>query len=156
MNKNLTQLQSLLAAKSWQEADRETRRVMLAIAGADKREDILLTQQDIQQFPCTDLINIDRLWIQYSQGRFGFSVINRIYQQVQGNYSLLAQQVGWRNRERWLSYEDLIFDITAPVGHLPVTWLVPTTFWIYWQARFARVGWELLLSHLDRCQIYRV
>lgn len=153
MKNQLSQLQNLLVAKNWQEADRETRRVMLAIAGADKRDGLLLTQQDIQIFPCNNLINIDRLWLYYSQRHFGFSVINDIYQQVQGNYPLLAETVGWRIGDRWLNYEDLIFDISAPVGHLPVTWLVPTTFWMYWQARFARVGWELLLSRFHSCQI---
>lgn len=153
MTKKLNQLQSLLIAKNWQAADIETRRIMLEITGADKRDNLLLTQTDIEQFPCSDLIDIDRLWIQYSQRRFGFSVINSIYQQVQKNYSQLAQKVGWENGDRWLNYEDLIFDIAAPVGHLPVTWLVPTTFSIYWQTRFARVGWELLLSRLDSCKI---
>ncbi|MGB3513744.1 MAG: GUN4 domain-containing protein [Microcoleaceae cyanobacterium] len=153
MTNKLSQLESLLAVKNWQEADIKTRQIMLATAGADKRDNLLLTQTDIQQFSCTDLIDIDRLWIQYSQRRFGFSVINHIYQKVQKNYSQLAQKVGWRSGDRWLNYEDLIFDITAPVGHLPVTWLVPTTFSIYWQTRFARVGWELLLSRLDSCQI---
>lgn len=153
MTKKLSQLESLLAAKNWQEADVETRRIMLAIVGADKRDDLLLTQKDIQLFPCDDLINIDRLWREYSQGRFGLSVINRIYQECQRNYSQLAAQVGWRSGDKWLNYEELIFDITAPVGHLPVTWLVPTTFGIYWQTRLARVGWELIFSRLDSCQI---
>ncbi|MDJ0554449.1 MAG: GUN4 domain-containing protein [Microcoleaceae cyanobacterium MO_207.B10] len=153
MTKKLSQLQSLLAAKNWQEADVETRWVMLTIAGADKRDNLLLTQTDIEQFPCQDLININQLWIQYSQGRFGFSVINRIYKKVEQNYSQLAEQVGWKKGDRWLNYENLIFDISAPVGHLPVSWLVPTTFGMYWQARFARVGWELLLSRLNSCQI---
>ncbi len=54
---------------------------MLAIAGADKSDNLLLTQQHIQKFPCSDLINIDQLWIQHSQGHFGFSIIYHIYQQ---------------------------------------------------------------------------
>ena len=152
MTHKLSQLQNLLAAKNWQEADRETRKLMLAIAGADQRDDLLLTKQDIQKFSCNALIKIDKLWLHYSQKRFGFSVIKYIYQQEQGNYHLLAEKVGWRRGDRWLNYEDLIFDITAPVGHLPITWLVPTTFWMYWQTRFARVGWELLLSRFHLCQ----
>ena len=78
MSNKFSQLQNLLVTKNWQEADRETRRVMLMIAGADKRDNLLLTQQDIEKFSCNDLIIIDRLWLQYSQKRFGFGVINNI------------------------------------------------------------------------------
>ena len=61
MSNKFSQLQNLLVTKNWQEADRETRRVMLMIAGADKRDNLLLTQQDIEKFSCNDLIIIDRL-----------------------------------------------------------------------------------------------
>ena len=46
MSNKFSQLQNLLVTKNWQEADRETRRVILMIAGADKRDNLLLTQQD--------------------------------------------------------------------------------------------------------------
>ncbi|NEQ36513.1 MAG: GUN4 domain-containing protein [Okeania sp. SIO3I5] len=140
MTNKFSQLQNLLVVKNWQEADRETRRIMLKIAGAEQRDNLLLTQKDIEKFPCNDLIIIDRLWLKYSQKRFGFSMINNIYQKVQRNYAQLAEIVGWRIGDRWLNYDNIIFDINAPVGHLPVSWLVPTTFGMYWQARFARVG----------------
>lgn len=145
-------LEKLLVAQRWQEADVETRRIMLAIAGADTRDNLLLTQKDLENFPCSDLIAINDLWTKHSEGRFGFSVIHRIYREVEGDYSSLAQRVGWRVGETWLNYKELTFDKNAPVGHLPITWLVPTTFWMYWQGRFARVGWELLLSRWQTCQ----
>ncbi|MCL2933006.1 MAG: GUN4 domain-containing protein [Trichodesmium sp. MAG_R03] len=131
MTNKFSQLQNLLVTKNWQGADLETRRVMLMIAGADQRDDLILTQEDIEKFSCNDLMIIDRLWFQYSQRRFGFGVINNIYQQVQGNYAQLAKIVGWSIGDRWLNYDNIIFDISAPVGHLPVSWLVPTTFGIY-------------------------
>ena len=131
MINKFSQLQNLLVIKNWQQADLETRRVMLMIAGADQRDDLILTQEDIEKFSCNDLMIIDRLWFQYSQRRFGFRVINNIYQQVQGNYAQLAKIVGWGIGDRWLNYDNIIFDISAPVGHLPVSWLVPTTFGIY-------------------------
>lgn len=125
---------------------------MLAIAGADTRDNLLLTQKDIEEFPCSNLMAIDRLWTLHSEGRFGFSTIRRIYGEVQGDYSRLAELVGWRVGDNWLNYDSLTFDKTAPVGHLPVTWLVPTTFSIYWQSRFAPIGWQLLLSRWETCQ----
>lgn len=145
-------LEKLLLAQRWREADVETRRIMLAIAGADTRDNLLLTQQALENFPCYHLKTINRLWRKHSEGRFGFSVIHRIYREVEGDYSSLAQRVGWRVGDTWLNYNELTFDKQAPVGHLPITWLVPTTFWMYWQGRFARVGWELLLSRWQTCQ----
>jgi hypothetical protein len=33
-------------------------------------------------FPCPDLFTIDRLWLKYSNGRFGFSIQNRIMSEI--------------------------------------------------------------------------
>lgn len=148
-----TQLRNLLIAQKWEDADRETRRLMLYIAGADRRKDCLLTQDDIKKFPCTELSKIDRLWVDYSQGRFGFSVIKKIYEEAEKDYAKLADRVGWRNGEKWIGYNQITFSYDAPVGHLPITWLVPTTFWMYWLARFASAGWRLLLERAIECNL---
>lgn len=147
-----TQLDQLLRVQKWKEADIETRRLMLLIVGADRRTDCLLNQDDIAHFPCIDLHTIDRLWIQYSQGYFGFSIIESIYQEVDKDYLKLAERVGWRRGDEWISYNDVIFNKLAPVGHLPLTWLVPTSFWMYWSARFAKPSWRLLLERIENCQ----
>jgi hypothetical protein len=150
-----TQLSRLLGTKKWQEADLETRRLMLSIVGAEQRADCLLTQDDLEQFPCIDLRTIDQLWIHYSQKHFGFSTIATIYREVNQDYQLLAERVGWRRGDEWISYNDVTFNRSAPVGHLPVTWLVPSSFWMYWSARFAKPGWRLLLKRIENCQYDR-
>lgn len=150
-----TQLSRLLGAKKWQEADLETRRLMLLIVRAEQRADCLLTQEDLEQFPCIDLRTIDQLWIYYSQQHFGFSTIATIYREVNQDYQLLAERVGWRRGDKWISYNDVTFNRSAPVGHLPVTWLVPSSFWMYWSARFAKPGWRLLLERIENCQCDR-
>jgi hypothetical protein len=147
-----TQLDQLLRVQKWKEADLETRRLMLSIVGAEQRVDCLLTQNDLEQFPCIDLRTIDRLWVHYSQRQFGFSIINAIYQEVDQDYLLLAERVGWRRGDEWISYNKITFNTSTPVGHLPLTWLVPTSFWMYWSARFAFPGWRLLLERVENCQ----
>lgn len=82
---------------------------------------MLLTQSDIEQFPCKELQQIDRLWLKTSRGKFGFSVIHKVYQAVNCNYSDLASYVGWREGENWFNYDQINFTNDAPVGHLPVT-----------------------------------
>ncbi|NET86888.1 MAG: protein kinase [Kamptonema sp. SIO1D9] len=120
-----TKLRNLLAAGEWKEADEETGRVMVKVA--NREEEGWLSVKDIDNFPCTDLRTIDQLWVKYSKGRFGFSVQKQIYQSLGGtrNYEVkiweaFGSRVGWRKEDDWLYYKDLTFDLTAPLGHLPV------------------------------------
>lgn len=147
-----SKLRDLLEAHQWKKADWETRRMMLLVAGADKR-DSLLTQQDIEQFPCIDLRTINKLWVQNSAGRFGFSAIARIYKETGLDYAKLADRVGWRRGDKWLGYENLIFEYRAPIGHLPISWVVPSSSLSYWVARFAGAGWALLLARAKSCNL---
>ncbi|MCT7970246.1 serine/threonine-protein kinase [Laspinema sp. D1] len=115
-------LQQLLAAGKWREADEETARVMLQVAG--REQEGWLNDDSINQFPCEDFRQIDGLWVQYSNGRFGFSVQKRIWQECGGkdDYETgcrLGDRVGWRRKEEWLDYDELTFSTVAPPGHLP-------------------------------------
>ncbi|WP_228060805.1 MULTISPECIES: GUN4 domain-containing protein [unclassified Coleofasciculus] len=113
-------LRDLLAAGEWKKADQETSDKMLAVIGKES--------WNIEKFPCTDLRTIDRLWVKYSNGRFGFSVQKRIFLRVGGQpsgvfdyhiYQKLADMLGWRKNGEWLSYQELTFSPKAPQGHLP-------------------------------------
>ncbi|BAY89479.1 MULTISPECIES: serine/threonine-protein kinase [unclassified Tolypothrix] len=119
-----TRLRDLLTAGEWQKADEETGRVMLAVAAREKEG--WLDIEHIDNFPCKDLRTIDQLWVKYSNGRFGFSVQKRIYQSLAGTreyneeiWRAFADSVGWRKDGKWMYYNDLTFDLTAPVAHLP-------------------------------------
>ncbi|AFY50772.1 putative NTPase (NACHT family) [Nostoc sp. PCC 7524] len=76
------QLAYYLAAGKWKEADEETFQVMLEAAGSEKHG--FLELEDIREFPCEDLRIIDQLWVNYSNGHFGFSVQKDIYLSVGG------------------------------------------------------------------------
>ncbi|MEB3179828.1 MAG: serine/threonine-protein kinase [Nostocaceae cyanobacterium] len=124
VNINYRRLRDLLAAKKWQAADEETLAVMLKVSGREKEG--WLDIASINNFPATDLGTIDRLWVKYSDGRFGFSVQKGIWQSVGGkrnaDYSIYAKfgdRVGWRLDNHWLSYSELCFTTDAPLGHLP-------------------------------------
>ena len=123
-----TNLRNLLATKKWREADEETGRVMLKVAG--KEEEGWLNTENIDNFPCEDLRTIDQLWVKYSNGHFGFSVQKRIYQSLRGTreydrsvWEKFGDQVGWRKNNRWTDYNDLTFSELAPKAHLPGGWL---------------------------------
>jgi len=124
-------LRDLLAAKDWKAADGETARGMCEVM--DKK--IYLRAEDIGNFPCQDLRNIDRLWVKYSNGKFGFSVQKEVWQTCSSpttcnkNWERFGVVVGWRTKgilgmgawggAEWVLYRQLTFDLTAPRGHLP-------------------------------------
>jgi hypothetical protein len=118
-------LETLLKAQDFRAADRETDKVMLAVANREREG--WLSIEDAEKFPCKELRSIDQLWLKYSRGKFGISVQQQIYQSLGGtkefNYdvwSSMADRVGWRQGGEWLSYSNLNFSQTAPSGHLPV------------------------------------
>ncbi|MEB3293365.1 MAG: GUN4 domain-containing protein, partial [Synechococcales bacterium] len=73
-----TQLATSLKAGNWKKADQETSKVMLEVAGQTERG--YLDREDLENFPCEDLLTIDRLWVEASDGHFGFSVQKKIWE----------------------------------------------------------------------------
>ncbi len=119
---NYDQLEQLLKAGKWKEADKETAQKMLEVAG--RTQERRLRDEDINNFPCEDLHTIDQLWVKYSMSRFGFSVQKKIWEEVGGKVKTskeckLGDSVGWRKNSSWIDYDDLTFSLQAPVGHLP-------------------------------------
>ncbi|MEA5624095.1 GUN4 domain-containing protein [Nostoc sp. UHCC 0251] len=122
---NYTTLRDLLAAKKWKKADQETYRVMIQAVG--KEVGFYFTSDELLNFPCTDLRTIDRLWVKYSNGHFGFSVQKKIYLSVGGfpnkyykeTWEKFGDRVGWRVNSSWIYYIYVTFDISSPKGHLP-------------------------------------
>ncbi len=144
---NYTHLRDLLAAGKWKEADEETRKVMLKVA--DRESVGWLNEDSIHKLPCTDLRTVDRLWVKYSESRFGFSVQQGIYEEVGGDLEKLGDRVGWRETGKWLSISSLTYSIDAPTGHLPGcgAW-VTSLVWGLW-SRSA----EVFYSRLDICKL---
>jgi GUN4-like/TIR domain len=135
---NYTRLRNLLKAGKWQEADQETAKQMCEVMR--RRKEGWLSKKDIQQFPCTDLCTIDRLWVKYSNDKFGFSIQKSIWQDCgspeEHNTSFieLGSRAGWmRSKDflgltyewNWLSYKEITFNTSAPKGHLPVLGHLP-------------------------------
>ncbi len=121
-----SRLRDLLAANNWKEADGETRQKMLEVMEQQQRG--YLDGEDMEKFPCKDLRTIDRLWVYYSGGRFGFSVQKRIWIEEGGKpgvynlavYEKFGDKVGWRENDNWKLYSDLTFTSDIPFGHLPL------------------------------------
>ena len=97
-------LQTLLKEGKWLEADKETSRLILAIAGETDIE--RLRPDEIENISCSELQVIDRLWLTYSDNRFGFSVQAKIYQELGGSIETTIEQNAditerWGDRLKW-------------------------------------------------------
>ena len=91
---------------------------------ADREEQGYLSVDSIEKFPCEDLRIIDRLWVKYSDGKFGFSVQKDIYESLGGTKEYNEQiwlnfcdRIGWRE-ERGRNWQKT-YTTKAPLAHLP-------------------------------------
>lgn len=153
-----SRLQDLLLDQNWTAAEQETQKLLLTLCGAPTLE-----IEAIRCLPCLDLHALDYLWVNHSNGLFGFTVQQEIWQSVGGssdsNYETwdrLAQsrskwrmntpwqrfgsRVGWRVKDRWIPHPDYTFSLDAPKGHLPS-----------WQSKATIAS---LFARLEACQPY--
>jgi hypothetical protein len=121
---NYEHLRNLLKAGEWKEADQETNRVMLQVR--NRESEGYLEVKDLQEFPCEDLLTIDRLWVDASNGRFGFSVQKKIWEECGSpmssgkEWDRFCVRVGWKNSDA-TAYVELKLKKNAfsPAGELP-------------------------------------
>jgi hypothetical protein len=154
-----TRLRDLLAAGKWKQADKETADLILKVA--NREEQGWLRNEDIEKFCCQDLSTIDALWVKYSNGYFGFSVQQRIWQEIGGKVDqaterLLEERLGWRVKSKWfpydsdlVAYSDLIFSLNAPQGHLParLAGIAPVRLESFWGVGTAEGAIPWCLRH---------
>ena len=116
---------------------------------ASRESEGWLRAVDASNFSCQDLGTIDKLWLKYSNGKFGFSVQKQIYQGVGGTmeydydvvyYKKFADKVGWRKGGEWLSYSQLTLGVKeVNKGRLPLKW--------------NNVGIGAFFSHVETCKL---
>ena len=119
-------LRDLLKAGKWKEANEETK--MLILKAVERSKEGFLDEESIKKFPSYDLRMIDKLWVKYSNGRFGLSVQKRIFDECDGDLSAFVFHVGWgwfHHIEVYQEYyyyfvTSLRYSINAPKGHLPI------------------------------------
>ncbi|NET80090.1 MULTISPECIES: GUN4 domain-containing protein [Okeania] len=168
-NVDYTKLRKFLANGEWKQADEETVRAMLKCARQQKNlfglddidlddgvlPEILITTylkpESIENFPTTDLQTIDKLWVKYSNGKFGFSVQKKIYKNMLDGtksydekiWEAFGHEVGWYREGEWSYYSDLTFYLNeARAGHLPGCL-------VFKKGVEGKDGWEVIsiLSH---------
>lgn len=126
-------LRSQLRSQNWQAADAETRRILQTWVHPNGD---VFSSPLASNIPPEILQTLDRLWIEASNGRFGFSVQRRIWEEAQSQHpnntdtaaKAFGDRVGWTrptpNPENfvspdWLTEPELNYSKEAPAGHLP-------------------------------------
>ncbi len=114
-------LQRHLMAQEYEQADRLTSAILRQLAGPAAEQRGYVYYSEVPPMPEVDLESLDRLWLTYSQGRFGFSVQLRLLRSLGGRWELLWGRLGWKTGGIWTRYPgSFTWAITAPEGHLPL------------------------------------
>ncbi|XVF65552.1 hypothetical protein PTKIN_Ptkin09bG0258200 [Pterospermum kingtungense] len=125
-------LQQHLSTQNFRQADEETRRLLIVLAGeaAQKRGYVFFSE--VQFISEADLRAIDELWKQYSNNRFGYSVQKRLWQKVNKDFTRFFLKVGWMKKLDSTEVEqynyrafpdEFVWELNdeTPEGHLPLT-----------------------------------
>ena len=122
-------LATMLAIGDFKGADQFTRDNLIKLAGpgAVKRGFVYWT--DVQDIPSEDLATVEKLWLKFSGGNFGYSIQKRIWDIERGDFDNYIRRIGWTKIEngnerklKWFPPNEFIYDVEkAPKGHLPLT-----------------------------------
>ncbi|HBB36183.1 MAG TPA: hypothetical protein DDZ80_13285 [Cyanobacteria bacterium UBA8803] len=118
----LAELNFFMKSGNWKDADRRTGNLMDFLASTQKGS------WDLNNLSCRDLGTIDKLWVERSGGKFGFSVQKSILDQFAsqpGSYEEVDwegfyEKIGWRKEGGYIGYHEGVFNSKkAQEGHLP-------------------------------------
>ncbi|MBU6354361.1 MAG: GUN4 domain-containing protein, partial [Cyanobacteria bacterium REEB498] len=114
-------LQRALIQQQFEEADRLTSEHLRQLAGTDAVKRGYVYYSEVPPMAAADLESLDRLWVVYSQGRFGFSVQLRLLRSLAGRWDQLWPRLGWKQAGVWTRYPgSFTWSLEAPEGHLPL------------------------------------
>ena len=114
-------LQRYLLNESYEDADRFTSSTLRELAGKKAVKRGYVYFSEVESIPSTDLSTMDKLWVVYSRGKFGFTVQAKILDSLDGRYDKLWPRIGWKKDGIWTRYPKAFnWSIEAPKGHMPL------------------------------------
>ncbi len=114
-------LQRYLLNESFEDADRFTSSKLRELAGEKAVKRGYVYFSEVESIPRIDLSTLDKLWVVYSRGKFGFTVQAKILDSLGGRYDKLWPRIGWKKDGIWTRYPKAFdWSIKAPNGHMPL------------------------------------
>ena len=114
-------LQRYLLNECYEDADRFTSSKLRELVGEKAVKRGYVYFSEVESIPSIDLSTLDKLWIVYSRGKFGFTVQAKILDSLGGRYDKLWPRIGWKKDGIWTRYPKAFnWSIEAPNGHMPL------------------------------------
>jgi len=114
-------LQRYLLNECYEDADRFTSSKLRELAGEKAVKRGYVYFSEVESIPSIDLLTLDKLWVVYSRGKFGFTVQAKILDSLGGRYDKLWPRIGWKKDGIWTRYPKAFdWSIEAPNGHMPL------------------------------------
>lgn len=122
-------LATMLATGDFLGADQFTRDNLIKISGAEAAGRTFVYWTEVKGMPMADMATMERLWLQFSDGKFGYSAQKRIWDRTNGNFDEFIRRIGWTKVEngserklKWFGANEFIYTLEkAPRAHLPLT-----------------------------------
>ena len=114
-------LQRYLLNQCYEDADRFTSSKLRELAGEKAVKRGYVYFSEVESIPSIDLLTLNKLWVVYSRGKFGFTVQAKILDSLGGRYDKLWPRIGWKIDGVWTRYPKAFnWSIEAPNGHMPL------------------------------------
>ncbi|CAN1167840.1 Tetrapyrrole-binding protein, chloroplastic [Linum perenne] len=122
-----------LAAQDFRQADEETRRLLIVLAGEPAVTRGYVFFSEVKFISTDDLRAIDELWLEHSGGKFGYSVQKKLWvKKCKMDFTKFFIKVGWMKKLESSEVEqfnyrafpgEFIWELgdDTPEGHLPLT-----------------------------------
>jgi len=121
-------LADALRNRDFFEADQITRDMLIQIAGKGAQARKFVYWTEVKDISKVDLGTMERLWLKYSDGKFGYSVQRRIMRLQKGDFENFCRKIDWNvvvdgaeRKRRWFGDSEFIYSLDAAKGHLPLT-----------------------------------
>lgn len=125
-------LQQHLSDQNFRQADEETRRLLIVLAGESAQKRGYVYFSEVQFIPESGLKTIDELWRKYSDNKFGYSVQKKIWKKVNKDFTKFFIRVEWMKKLESSEVEqynyrsfptEFMWDMDENMveGHLPLT-----------------------------------
>ena len=125
--------------QDWQKADAETSEMLLSFSGDVAKARGVIPSSELGKISCKDLLEIDKIWRDHTDGQQGLSSQQSIYERSGQNWQKTYQNIGWGEIKNGSLTKNIVrvFDLKTrrfqyqlgkepnfknpKPGHLPVT-----------------------------------
>lgn len=127
---DLDSLAKALAEKRYREADELTREALINMAGPSAIQRGYVYFSEVPDLPVEDMAEIERLWRDASDQKFGFVAQRKIFNSKKINKDIESffRKIDWQKPDgslrTWSADADrdtFIYDMDGATGHLPLT-----------------------------------